>query len=315
MLIRWGCMLILTLGTSPALARTMQFASLMIGDVNRTRNVVEYAAGKATNVARAARTMGHDVLTLGLQGGPRGRMLLDALDAEGIAHAFVETRSPTRLCTTVIDARNGTATELIEESPDVCPSDGESLLAMLRAKLSRDDVLVLSGSLARGLAPDFIGRCVRVAHEVGARTIVDTSAEALQTAVRERPDVVKINVGELAGVVPGELHASMRSLQATFAGTLIVTGGAGPTLALRGHHWLEAVPPRVQVVSPIGCGDCFAAGVALGVARGDDLRSWLRHGTALAGANAETTRSAVFERARAEALFVEVVVRDYTPAS
>jgi tagatose 6-phosphate kinase len=309
--------MIVCLGTTPALARTMRFASLDVGGVNRTSDVVEYAAGKATNVARAAMAMGADVLLLGLQGGPRGRMLLDALTVEGIAHAFVETRSPTRLCTTVIDDAMRSATELIEDAPPVTSGEGDSLLVLLRERLGRADTLVLSGSIARGLDAAFAARCVAIAHNCGARTIVDGSGEALRLAAREKPGVIKINAAELAGATSRpvdaerDLIAAMRDLQAATGGAVIVTRGVKPTLAFDGGDWFEASVPSVDVVSPIGCGDCFAAAIAMD----GSLESGLRLATAMACANAETARSAVFERARADAIFGEVVVRRYNPAS
>ena len=46
--------MIVCLGTTPALARTMEFDGLAVDAVNRATRVYEYAAGKAVNAARAA---------------------------------------------------------------------------------------------------------------------------------------------------------------------------------------------------------------------------------------------------------------------
>jgi fructose-1-phosphate kinase PfkB-like protein len=45
-------------------------------------------------------------------------------------------------------------------------------------------------------------------------------------------------------------------------------------------------PPVVPVVNPIGSGDCLAAGMAVGLVRGQPPLEALRHGVAAAADNA-----------------------------
>src|ERR1700733_9421480 len=111
--------MILFLGTTLALQRTMRFDRVVPDAVNRARQTHQYASGKSINAARVARTLGQGALALGFLGGPSGQFIRGDLDAAGIAHDFVEVPWPTRTCVTVIDAAAGTATELIEESPAV----------------------------------------------------------------------------------------------------------------------------------------------------------------------------------------------------
>src|ERR1700679_2967667 len=94
--------MILCLGTTPTVQRSMTFNRVVIDDVNRAVEVQEYASGKSPNVARLLRTMGADPLEVGFAGGDRGRLLLEDLTRAGIRCDFVNIPTQTRLCTTLI---------------------------------------------------------------------------------------------------------------------------------------------------------------------------------------------------------------------
>jgi sugar/nucleoside kinase (ribokinase family) len=80
--------------------------------------------------------------------------------------------------------------------------------------------------------------------------------------------------------------SAMRGLIERGAGSVVVTQGKGPVWIMEGASAWELTPPSVApVVNPIGSGDCLAAGLALGLARGDSLLDAARLGIAAAAAN------------------------------
>src|SRR6185503_10807034 len=109
--------MILCIGTTPTVQRTMLFDHLAVDEVNRAVEVHEYASGKSINVARVLHTLGEAALAIGFAGGPRGEFLLQELTRETIPHDFEPIERETRLCTTLIDRETGAVTELVEESP------------------------------------------------------------------------------------------------------------------------------------------------------------------------------------------------------
>src|SRR3954470_16366450 len=113
--------MILCLGTTPTMQRTMLFDRVEIDAVNRATEVREYASGKSVNVAKVLRTLGHNATATGFIGGARGALLQEHMERAGIGHDFVEVEAATRLCTTVIDRGSGAVTELVQESDPVEP--------------------------------------------------------------------------------------------------------------------------------------------------------------------------------------------------
>lgn len=289
--------MIICLGTTPALSRSMMFDSLTIDEVNRATGVYDYAAGKSPNVARVLHTLGQPATVVGFIGGDYGLILRRDLDAAGVTHAFTDVQPNTRLCVTVIDRAARTATELIEEAGPVTLKDAERLLDHLSAQLIGASMLVLSGSLAVGVPVDFYAQCVRLAHEKGVRTIVDAAGEPLLLAMNASPFLVKPNRMELAKslgrpiATDADLREAITQLVADGSTWVAVTMGKAGAIVGNGHAFWRITAPQIDVVSAIGSGDSFAAGLAAGIVSGQTVPESARLATACGVANALTERS------------------------
>ena len=165
--------MILTVGTTPALQRTMTFEQLHIDAVNRAANVREYASGKSINAARVIHTLGGPCVATGLLGGDSGNFCRLDMDRAGIGHDFVTVSQKTRTCITLIDRTAGSATELIEEAGQVAAGDAQKLLDKLVRLLQHARVMILSGTLAPGCGDDFYARAIQLACAANAQVILD----------------------------------------------------------------------------------------------------------------------------------------------
>lgn len=286
--------MILCLGTTPAVQKTMTFATLRVNGVNRARRVTQSASGKSLNVARVVHTLGEPVIATGFIGGDTAGFIRNDLGAAGIGHDFVEVEPTTRTCVTVIDESAGTATELIEESRPVEPAAWEQLAETLSARLAFASVLVLSGTLTPGGAQDFYARCVRKASDNSVLTLVDATGEPLRHALAAKPHVAKPNRAELGKTLGVDtstdagLRDAMKQLTTAGAKWAVVTIGAEGVMVSDGKTFWRVTVPHVEVVSPIGSGDSFAAGLAVGLLRGQTVTEACRLATACGAANAMT---------------------------
>jgi tagatose 6-phosphate kinase len=282
---------ILCIGTTPALQRTMTFDRIVPDAVNRAIRCRQYASGKSINVARVAHTLGQGVLAGGFLGGLSGRAIREDLDVAGIPHDFVEVSQSTRVCVTAIDGGAGSATELIEEPAEIEAGCYEALLAMVERALARAKVLVLSGSLPPGAPADFYARCVAMA-EPRVPVVLDARGPELLAALPRGPSIVKPNRSELGATVGTELADTaavlrvMRQLLDQGAKSAVVTAGGDAVLCAKGRSAWRIAPPNVRVVSPIGSGDAMAAGLAIGLMQKRDLASAAAYAVACGAANA-----------------------------
>ena len=222
--------LILCLGPTPTMQRTLVFQNLRFDAVNRARRARDFASGKAVNVGRVVQILGEKAVVTGFLGGVRGRMLRDDLRAIDIQDEMVEVAAPTRLCSTLIDQSQGTATELVEESSAVTANDWQQLDEAIHRVAPECGVWVFSGSLPPGGPTDAYAKWAPLARQHAAKLIVDARGEALRLAMQQPGVIVKVNREELAATVATEFRNESELIGAMLAatpdgGAMIVTAG------------------------------------------------------------------------------------------
>jgi len=290
----------------------MVFDSLHLDQVNRAATTLEGAAGKSVNVAKVLHALGAHPLATGFLGGDRGAFLQACLDQQGVPHQFVQVQTPTRQCVTLVDQSTGQITELVEESRSVQLSDCTSLMAIVQSQIPSARAVVMSGTIAPGVPPDFYLDCARLAREAGALAVIDAQGPALLRALAAQPGLVKPNRAELAATVgralagEGGVLAAMRELGQSGAQRVVVTDGKNPALAWDGHRQWRITMPSIRPVNPIGSGDAFTAGLVWRLVAGDDLGEACRWAAAAGAANALTLMAGELERLEVERLVREV---------
>ncbi|CAN5412028.1 tagatose-6-phosphate kinase [soil metagenome] len=289
--------MIITLGTTPAIQRTMSFAKLAIDRVNRATSVTQFASGKSINAARVLHTLGERAITTGIIGGDSGRFIAQDLQRAGIAHDFITTPTPTRLCQTLLDESTMTATELIEEAAAPHEDAYDELLAKLTDVVVGAKVLVMAGRLAPGACGDFYAGCVSIARGAGVRTIVDACHVPLTLALAEKPTIVKPNRAELGATLDRSIESddslrdAMKRVIEMGATWVVVTDGPRDTTISNGAEFWRITTPAVKVINPIGSGDSFAAGLAAGLRREMQVPDACALGVVCAAANAMTAHA------------------------
>jgi tagatose 6-phosphate kinase len=304
--------MILCLGPTPTMQRTMLFAQVTIDAVNRTGEIGECASGKSINVARVAHTLGARVLAMGFAGGMRGERLRADLTAGGIAHDFVTVKPHTRLCITVVDRAAGTATELVEESAPLADEDYAALLVRVEDRLEDFKAIVLSGSLTPGGPAGFYAEIVRRAVERGIPTLVDAREQPLLQAAEAGATICKPNASELAATLGRSIDSTaaladaIAALCSRGAGWTAVTAGKADTFVGNGKVLYRLRTPEVKVISPIGSGDAFAAGLICGMLRDLPMPEAARLAVACGAANAMTDQAGVVDQVTVEKLVEQV---------
>ncbi len=278
--------MILAIGTTPAVARQMIFDGLTLDAVNRAKSVHVSAAGKAVNVARVARLLGEPVTCIGIAGGDTGRILRDDLDHFDVAHHFVESIHPTRVCVTLIDSKSRQTTELVEEAPQSGPDERERVLDAIRQLLLPARAIVCSGTIAPGIGEDFYATIAAIAFSANCElpVIIDAKGESLRQACGHRV-IVKCNVEEMCATFGGSLDDAISACFGVGATAIIVSNGAKPTIIATPAGKWSIDSPKVNLVSPIGSGDAMAAGIAVGLSRGLSLADATILGVASAAEN------------------------------
>ena len=301
---------VLCLGLTPVLQRTLIFDGLEVDEVNRARQVVESAAGKALNTARALASLGTRAETVGFNGGESGRKVSAFLKAYGVDSAFTPMKAPTRICTTLIDRASRTVTELVEEAPAPEPAAVKRFLRDNLRQTRGAAMLVICGTLPPFAGDDFYVTFVREAARAGVPVVIDSHRTALIDVLFERPLLAKLNVRELEATLHETLDTDkkilrgMRDLAGMGAQNVFVTQGGKTAYLLTPEGAWHFTPPEIRSrVNPIGSGDCTTAGIAHALMRGERFVDAIRFGLACGSANVESLTPADLDPKRVAGLF------------
>jgi len=290
-------MRILCTGLFPALQRTLMLDAFRTGGVNRVREVQLSIGGKAVNSARVLKTLGAEPLLFGFAGGTTGHTAERLLDAETLAHRFIRTDEPIRLCQTLMVDGAEDFTELVEEGPDLPPAQWRLLQARF-AELLEDDppqAIIISGTLPAHAPPETYARMLETAACTPAPVLLDTSGLPLRAALAYHPTMVKINADELFRTVgvrePGDgepkaIEQAARVLIAEGATAVGITQGGHAAWLVTATSATRFAIPRVAVISTLGCGDSVNAGFVYALQNGDTLQDAFAFGLACGVSNA-----------------------------
>lgn len=277
---------ILTVTLNPALDLTVQLPALRLGEVNRSDNLQVHAAGKGLNVAQVLADLGHQLTVTGFLGEANAQPFEQLFAARGFADEFVRVAGETRSNIKLAEA-DGRITDINGPGLEVGAAQREELLARLERLVPGHELVVVAGSLPRGVeVPWFVEMLQRLAR-LGARVALDTSGAALREGLALSPWLIKPNEEELAqarGLDPADAQAladEARRLNARIEHVVMSQGAAGVSWFSPAAAW-HAQPPKVRVVSTVGAGDSLLAGMLHGLLAGWPAERTLAHATAIA---------------------------------
>ena len=308
--------MIITLTLNPAVDQTMVVSEVTLGEVNRVREVYLDPAGKGINVSRMVHRLGWPTIAFGFLAGEIGLLAEKALDNEGVQYHFVHVPGQTRLNVALIDESTGVLTNYNGRGLRVDEESVARLDEVLTFWLQAGSVLVLAGSLPRGMPEDTYARYIELAKAAGSKTILDADGEPLRLGLEAEPTLIKPNRPEaqrLLGRQLPDLEAvtdAARELAATRSTIVIISmGGNGAVYATKDGAWL-AVPPEIELNSSVGSGDALVAGLAVALAGDRPLVEGLREGTAAGAATAQTAGTTPGSKEEVARLLPQVQIKE-----
>jgi len=244
-----------------------------------------WPGGKGVNVARWFQHVGGATRLLIPLGGITGRELAGGLRRERLSAAIIPLRETTRANVIVTTKAQGQL-RLNPPGPTLGRAEWGAVLRSTARELLAADVLILSGSLPRGVPGDAYAQLLELGHRAGVRALLDCDGPSLTEAVKARPFLVKPNVDELARWRGGALRSAVSIQRAAAAlsrvtgGYVMVSLGAGGAALI--HHGEQVrfttAAPRVRVRNTVGAGDALLAAVAFQIVSGASTEDWLRAG-------------------------------------
>ena len=284
--------MITTVCMNPALDKTVTVDSLQKGQVNRIRSSRTDVGGKGVNVAVVARRLQLDAQVIGIAGEDGLIRIRQAMDAEGVQHAFLPVEGAVRVNTKVVSLDGSGVTELNESGPAMTADVLAEFFALAREKAQGSDAVVITGSLPPNCPAGTYRELIRALS--GTRCILDVGGAELVLGVEARPFLVKPNHHELAAALRTELKTmkdirrGAQSLVDAGAENVVVSMGKDGALYVGAEGAFYAPEVPVEVHSTVGAGDALVGGLLYGLTKYGTMREAFRCGVAAGTASVMT---------------------------
>ena len=309
--------MILTITLNPSVDIAYQLDTFHLDTVNRVENVQKTAGGKGLNVTRVLKQIGEDVVATGFIGGEIGSYVKKQLTRNDIKNSFVEIGNETRNCIAVL--HDGKQTEILEQGPTIQEHEALNFIEHLEIILNNVDVVVISGSLPKGLANNYYVKIIELCKKCGVAVVLDCSGMALKNVLesQQKPTVIKPNTEELSQLIGKEVTDDIQELKSVLSGQLfqgidwiVVSLGAKGAFAKHKDKFFRVRIPKIKVVNPVGSGDSTVAGIAAGLVHALPEAELLKNATVLGMLNAQEERTGYVNLENAESLYSQIEVEE-----
>jgi 1-phosphofructokinase family hexose kinase len=306
--------LIVTLTINPAIDHIVNVDRLAFEDRAYVNSSGESAGGRGINSSRVIHSFGGETLAVIISGGDSGKRLEGHLAGCGFPIRMVPIRNEIRTNLTITD-KHGLTVNLNEVGPELSPEEVASVERAVRETLDRADWLLLCGSLPPGVPASFYGKLVSMARRKKVKTMLRANGDALREGIEARPTVAAPNQVEAERLLGRTLLTRTHYLEAATRiramGPESVALSLGSRGAVGAHAdgLIEALPPRVDAVCPIGGGDALTAAYAWSMVRDGNPATALRWGVAAGTASARLPGMSFASLAQTEEIYNRVEVR------
>ncbi len=254
--------MIYTVTLNPAIDLVIVTKKLEPKVVNRTEKFELQPNGKGVNVSFILKKLGIDSVATGIGGGFTLDYVISGLTEKGIKTNFLKVKEPTRVnvFTDVLD--EGTEYKQVNPGPVVSSDKQDQFLDYLESTVTKDDMVVVSGSFSRGIKPNFLVQLAQLVQKQGAKFVIDSSYLEVIDTLKYRPFLLKPNDSELAAFFnyEGEMTAAKtvelaQKLIKLGCQNVLVSLGADGAAFINKYHVLFANAPKIQVVNSACAGD------------------------------------------------------------
>jgi len=303
---------ILTLTPNPALDLWMTTTRFEPGAKLRCSKPKVDPGGGGINVSRVVHRLGGGTLALHAAGGRTGADLAEALKREEVPAECCTIEDETREDITVRETDTGKVLRFVTPGPELSAREREDLLSLLSRRMSRDALVVGSGSLPGGVGDDFWAEVTVRCRKAGARFVLD-SHDAVGPALKEGVYCFRENRTAVAAIEGREVgwpeevaDWAGEQVRSGVAEIVVVTEGAEGALLVTEDRRILQRPPNVEPHSAVGAGDSFVGGFCLALSRNSDLEEALRRAVATAAATLLTEGTELCRKDDVERLVAEL---------
>ncbi len=306
--------MILTVCLSPCIDVNIEVDSLAVGKSHKVISKRIFFTGKALNVAIGLAHLKSDVFATGFMYEGNGNQFELELHREGVPYKFVWNEGRVRENYKFVDMKS-MLTEFDDVSPEVSEQNREELISLVKRLSLKSEAVVVSGSLALGMTPDYYAKVLSAVPQ-GVKKVVDTEGDRLKQALTCGVDLVKPNLEELERTLKkkikskDELLSGCKELLNRGAKCVLLSLGKQGAVITDGNKSYYCKSVNVAMNSTVGAGDGMVAAATNALVKGGDLIEILRCGVAAGTAAVTSPHSISFIKEKYEEILSSLTVKE-----
>jgi 1-phosphofructokinase family hexose kinase len=306
--------LIVTLTINPAIDRIISVDRLAYEDRAYIKSSRESAGGRGINSSWVIHSFGGSTLAVLISGGDSGRRLEEHLRNCGYSIEVIPVEKEIRTNLTITD-KHGLTVNLNETGPEISPEELKRIEKTLRDTMDRASWLLLCGSIPPGVPTSFYAKIIAMARRKKVNTLLRANGDALREGIEAKPTVAAPNQQEAERLLGRTLltrtHylAAAEKIRAMGPETVVLSLGSRGAIGAYADGPIEALPPRVDAVCPIGAGDALTAAYAWAMRQKPIHASALRWGVAARTASARLPGMTFATLAQTEEIYKKIELR------
>lgn len=281
---------IITITLNPSIDKSTNIDSLIPEQKLRCSSPNFEPGGGGINVSRALKRLDKDSLAIYISGGHQGLFFDQLIAKQNIRFQPFKINENTRENMIVLETRTNKQYRFGMDGPTITDIEWKLFLAELE-KHSDADFIVASGSLCPGLPKDFYGKIAKIAKNMNAKFVLDTSGEALKLAANEGVYLLKPNIGELADMCGVEeirteqvREKAQEIIKKGNCEIVAVSLGAQGAIIVSKQNYVHIAAPTVKKRSTVGAGDSMVAGMVFQLSQNKSLKETIMMGVACGSA-------------------------------
>lgn len=282
--------MIYTITLNPALDYIIKLKELVPNEINTSESEYILPGGKGINVSIILKRLDVESVTLGFISGFTGKEIQKLVEKEKIQTDFINLEEGhSRINVKILEDEKETA--INSKGPLVDNKSIEKLYQKL-SNLKDNDILVLSGSIPKGIKEDIYEEICEKIKDKNVKIVVDSTKKLLLNTLKYRPFLIKPNHHELGEIFNVQILNQdqaieyAKKLQQKGAQNVLVSMGEKGSILLdeNGKSYKKAAISNKNVINTVGAGDSMVAGFLAGYLNYKNHEDALKLGIASASA-------------------------------
>ena len=282
--------MIYTITLNPALDYIIKLKELVPNEINTSESEYILPGGKGINVSIILKRLDVESVTLGFISGFTGKEIQKLVEKEKIQTDFINLEEGhSRINVKILEDEKETA--INSKGPLVDNKSIEKLYQKL-SNLKENDILVLSGSIPKGIKEDIYEEICEKIKDKNVKIVVDSTKKLLLNTLKYRPFLIKPNHHELGEIFNVQIVNQdlaieyAKKLQQKGAQNVLVSMGEKGSILLdeNGKSYKKAAISNKNVINTVGAGDSMVAGFLAGYLNYKNHEDALKLGIASASA-------------------------------